>query len=179
MVAGHRQGQNRRIRQATRDALPDLRDTRIFSEGQWPRLGVELAVARTVRYARPDVHWSPAEAPAVIVWHREAAALETAKQQLMTPVGGSKSELPSDDDDNLQKQIRAAVKQALQAKQQGQEINSAEAKRRRGELRLGTLAQLILATVLDSSHDIKVGGLCLCIDVLFFQGNRVYEICQR
>ena len=39
-----------------------------------------------------------------------------------------KSELPSDDDDNLQKQIRAAVKQALQAKQQGQEINSAEAK---------------------------------------------------
>ena len=35
--------------------------------------------------ALPDVHWSPAEALAVIAWHREAAALETAKKQVMAP----------------------------------------------------------------------------------------------
>ena len=39
--------------------------------------------------ARPDVHWSPAEALAVIAWHREAAALETAKEQLLTPTAQS------------------------------------------------------------------------------------------
>ena len=50
----------------------------------------------------------------------------------MTPVGKAtpkvKSELSSDDDDNLQKQIRATVKQAIQAKQQGHGIKGAKAK---------------------------------------------------
>ena len=92
----------------------------------WPLLGLSDP------YAPPDVHWSPAEASAVIAWHREAATLESAKKQLMTPVGKAtpkvKSELLSDDDDNLQKQIRAAVKQAPQAKQQGQVIKGVKAK---------------------------------------------------
>ena len=38
--------------------------------GSWPLLGLSEPGAR------PDVHWPPAEASAVIVWHREAAALE-------------------------------------------------------------------------------------------------------
>ena len=42
----------------------------------------------------------------------------------MTPVGKAKpkveSELPSDDDVNLEKQIRATVKHAIQLEQQGQ-----------------------------------------------------------
>ena len=50
----------------------------------------------------------------------EAAALESAKKQLMTPIGMAtpwvKSEHLSDDDDSLQRQIRAAVKQALQVR---------------------------------------------------------------
>ena len=91
----------------------------------WPLLGLSDPDAR------PDVDWSPAEASAVIAWHWQAAALESAKKQLMTPVGNAtpnvESELPSDDDDNLQKQIRAAMKQALQAEQQGQGIRGAKA----------------------------------------------------
>ena len=67
----------------------------------WPLLGLP-------EYTRPDVHWSPAEASAVIAWHREAAALETAKQQLMTPTGKAPpkvtSEHFSDDDDSFRKQ---------------------------------------------------------------------------
>ena len=47
---------------------------------RWPLLGL------SDQDARPDVHWSPAEASAVIAWRREAAALESAKKQLMTPV---------------------------------------------------------------------------------------------
>ena len=35
-----RRGQNRRTRTAARDVVPDLWDTRICSEGQWPRPGV-------------------------------------------------------------------------------------------------------------------------------------------
>ena len=50
----------------------------------------------------------------------------------MTPVGKAtpkvKSELPSNDDDSLQKQVRTAVKQTLQAKQQGQGIKGGKAK---------------------------------------------------
>ena len=90
--------------------------------------------------AQPGVHWSPAEASAVVAWHREAAASESAKKQLMTPIGKAtpkvKSELPSEDDDNLQKQVRAAVKEALEAKQQEQGIKGAKAKDG-GKLRLG------------------------------------------
>ena len=73
--------------------------------------------------ARQDVQWSPAEASAVISWHRGTAALESAKKQLLATVGKAtpkvKSEVPSDDDDNLQKQIRAAVNKAQEAKDSG------------------------------------------------------------
>ena len=41
--------QNRRVRTPARDVAPDLRGTRVCSEGQWPRLDMRLAVARTVR----------------------------------------------------------------------------------------------------------------------------------
>ena len=76
----------------------------------WPLLGL----------SDPDSR--PDEASAVSAWHRVAAALDSAKQELMTPVGKAsskvKSELSSSDDDNLQKQVDASVKQALQAEQQ-------------------------------------------------------------
>ena len=39
----------------------------------WPLLGLSDPDAR------PDVHWSPGEASAVVAWHREAAALESAR----------------------------------------------------------------------------------------------------
>ena len=35
-----------------------------------------------------DVHWSPAEVSAVVAWHRAAAALKTAKKQLVVPPDG-------------------------------------------------------------------------------------------
>ena len=111
----------------------------IRSEGWRPRfdLGWRLR-GRSDPDARPDIKWSPAEAPAVIAWHREAAALEAAKKQVMTTLGkGSPKasfESPADDDDSVQKQIRSAVKQTLQAKHQGP---GAGAQRRRGNLRPG------------------------------------------
>ena len=127
-----------------------------------------LAVARTVRprrSTRRPLVTSP-DASAVIAWHREAAALETAKEQLMTPIGKAtpkvKSEHLSDDDDILQKQIRAVVKRAVQAKQQGQWSKGAEAKEGGANLDrvviFMMLAQLVLATGHGSSRDIKVGG---------------------
>ena len=51
--------------------LSDLGDARVCSKGQL--LGLSDPDAR------PDVHWFRAEASAVIAWHREAAALETAR----------------------------------------------------------------------------------------------------
>ena len=66
---GHRRprrGQHRRIRTPARDALSDLRDARVCSKGQL--LGLSDPDARS------DVHWPPAEASAVIAWHKEAAA---------------------------------------------------------------------------------------------------------
>ena len=130
------QGQNRRIR-TTRYVEPDFRDTRSWSEGHWRKSGVGLSVARTVR-SRPDVHWSPAEASAVVAWHREADALESAKKQLMTPIGKAtpkvKNELPSDDDDNLEMQIRGG-----KADPSGETAKTGrhgcEGQRRRGKLR--------------------------------------------
>ena len=50
-----------------------------------------------------------------------------SKKQLTTPTPKVKGEHLSDDDDSLQKQIRAAVKQALQVKQQGQESKGGKA----------------------------------------------------
>ena len=64
-------------------------DTRVCSEGQWPRLDMGLAVCSHCPTPTPDQtsHWSPDEASTVIAWHREAAAVETAKKQLMPTVG--------------------------------------------------------------------------------------------
>ena len=41
------------------------------------------------------------------------------------------------------------------------------------------LAQLVLATLLGSSHNITVGGLFFALMSSFFQRNSVHEICQR
>ena len=101
----------------------------------WPLLGL------TNPDARPDVHWSPAEASAVIAWHREAAAPETAKRQLMAlpekAKPKAKAQVFFDDDGNIQNQVRAAVKEALQGKPQGPANRGANSKRRRGKLRPG------------------------------------------
>ena len=54
-----RRGQNRRLRMPTRNVVSDQRDTRVCSEGQWPRLDKELAVARSVRHRRwIDSDWA-------------------------------------------------------------------------------------------------------------------------
>ena len=67
----------------------------------WPWLGLADPDAG------PDIRRLPAEASAVIAWNREAAALETAKRQLMIPIGKAtpkvKSEHLSDDDDSSHK----------------------------------------------------------------------------
>ena len=129
----------------------------------WPLLGLSDPDAR------PDVHWSPAEASAVIAWHREAAALETAKKQLMTPIGKAtpkvKSELSSDDDDNLQKQIRAVVKQTLQAETARTGRQGREGQRRLGELRPGRHLHECWSSspsrsLHGASRDTKTDGLC-------------------
>ena len=87
----------------------------------WPLLGLADSDAR------PDVHWSPAEASAVVAWHREAAAFETGKRQLMIPMGEAtpkvKGEHLSDNDDSLKKRA-----EALQVKQHGQEQGGKGAK---------------------------------------------------
>ena len=61
------EGQNRRIRTPARATL-----ARVCSKGQFGLSDPD---------ARPDVHWSLAEGSAVTAWHREAAALETARKQ--------------------------------------------------------------------------------------------------
>ena len=58
---GHRRprrGQDRRIRTPAHAALPDLRDARVCNKGQ--------LLGPSDSDARPDVHWLPAEASAVI-----------------------------------------------------------------------------------------------------------------
>ena len=62
-----------------------------------------------------------------------------AKKQSTTPIGKGTPKVKSEnlsDDDSLQKQIRAAVKQALQVKQEVQGAQGYKDKRRRGKLRL-------------------------------------------
>ena len=66
-------------------------------------------------------------------------------------------------DTRWDKQIRAAVKQALQAKARAHGIKGAKAEDGGANLdRVGIfmMTQLVLAAVLDSSQDIKVGGPC-------------------
>ena len=50
-----RRGQKRWIRTPARYVVPDLRDTRVRSEGQWPRSGLGLALAQTVRPRRSTI----------------------------------------------------------------------------------------------------------------------------
>ena len=59
-------------------------------------LGLAVARGMSDPDARLGVHWSPAEASAVIAWHREAAALQTAKKQLMTPIGKATPKVKSE-----------------------------------------------------------------------------------
>ena len=124
--------------------------------------------------ARPDVHWLPAEASAVVALHREAAALETARKQhrelALARAVPTRPDVPVE-------------RQANQGRQQGQGNKGAKAEGGGATsdrvLIFRILAQLVLATVHGSSRDIKVGGPCCRIDVLFFPRNRVYEICRR
>ena len=89
----------------------------------WPLFGLSDSDAR------PEVQCSTGHASAVITWHMQTAAVETAKKQLMPTIGKAtakvKSGQLSDDDDNLQKQVRAAVTQAIQAKKQGERSKGA------------------------------------------------------
>ena len=132
--------------------MPHLRDTRVRSGGQWPRFGLEVALAG-------------AEASTVIAWHGEAAVLETAKKQLMAPTGKGtpmvKSENLSHDDDSLQKQVRDAVKQALQVKQQGDRGAEAnDGAKRDWVATLVMHAHLTFVNMYDASRQVKVGGPC-------------------
>ena len=68
-----RRRQNLRIRTPSCATLSDLQDARVCSKGHLHGLSDPDA--------RPDVHWLPAEASAVIAWHREAAALKVARKQ--------------------------------------------------------------------------------------------------
>ena len=83
-----RREQHRRIRAPACHAVPDLRRTRIPSEGHWPRSGRQFgSFGLCGPDAQPNVHWSPAEVLAVVAWYRIAAALETAKKQLVASIG--------------------------------------------------------------------------------------------
>ena len=76
-----------------------------------------------------------------------------------------------------------AVRQTIHVTRQGQGRKGAKAKgggANSGQVVIFVVqALLVLATMLGSSRSIKVGGPFFCIDVLFFQRNRVHEICQR
>ena len=106
----------------------------------------------------------------------------------MTPIGMAtpkvKSEHVSDDDDSLQKQIRAVVRagHASQAARTGKQRRKGQG--RRVKLRLGRdLHDAAPGRPRDTCTAVpatsKWVATVLCIDVLFFQRNRVYEICQR
>ena len=73
-----------------------------------------------------------------------------------------------------------AVRQAIQVRQQGQGSKGAKATGGGANsdrvVIFMILAQLVLATVHGSSHDIRVGGPC---SFHLFERNSVHEICQR
>ena len=133
--------------------------------------------------ARPDVHWSPGD-------FSVAAALETAKKQLMTPIGEgtaqAKSGNFSDDDldDNLQIQTRAALKHAVQAEQQGQGGKGAMAKddldilRRGRDLHDAGPAQL-RGRARRFLPNQSGWPLFFAFISFLFHGNKVHNICQR
>ena len=79
MSLEHSTRAERRIRTPARDILQHLRDARLCKEGT-PRLSGPDA--------RPDVHWSPAEAIAVIAWHTEAPRSRQQKRQQMISAQG-------------------------------------------------------------------------------------------
>ena len=88
---------------------------------------------------------APFVASPVIARHEEVAALEAARSQLKSPTAEAtlkvKNQHLASDYDSSQQQARAAVKQAIQVKQQGQSSKGQRAKgkgqTRRGKLRLG------------------------------------------
>ena len=83
-----RRGRNRRVRAPARYVVPDQWDFRVRSEGAWPRLGLDVAPAESLRPRRPTRR--PLVARRSLSIHRlarEAAVFELTKKQLMTPVG--------------------------------------------------------------------------------------------
>ena len=177
-----RRGQNRRIRTPARCAVPDLRNTRIRNEGQWSRSGLKFAPALlSGPHARPDVHWSPAE-----VSTREAGALETARKRLMTPTEEgtpqAKSANLSDDDhdDNLRKADSCRGETCRPSRAADREARAQRPKTAR-QTEIGSRfawwwpsSSLRSCTTLPAKSE-WVANVC-CIDLLFFQGNRVHKI---
>ena len=134
--------------------------------------------------ARPDVHWSPAEASAAVAWHRHWSL---AKKQLMTPIGKAtpkvKNELSSDDD-NLQKQFRAVVKQTPSGETARTGRQGCEGQRRRGQVEAGVatfmkLAQLAFANAHTASETPKRVAYVFSIAVLLYKGSGGRKVCQR
>ena len=168
--------------------MSDPPDTRVCSEGQWPRLDMGLAVARIGRPQRS------ARRPSVACrglsshrMNREAAALETAKRQLMIPIGNAtpkvKSEYLSDDDDSLQKQIRTAVQQAIQVNEARSGKQWRKGQRRRRKMRLGRdLHDASPARPRDRARQFprhQSGWPMFLALMSSFSRERVYEICER
>ena len=82
-----------------------------------------------VRGARPEA----LEASPIIARHEEAAALEAAKTQLKSPTAEATLKVKNQhfadhDNDSSQKKVHAAVRQAIQVKQQGQSSRAAQGK---------------------------------------------------
>ena len=161
-----RRGRNRRVRAPARYVVPDQWDFRGRSEGAWPRLGLDVAPAESLRPRRPTRR--PLVARRSLSIHRLARGSSRVRVNKETTddtrwKGNAQGqELPSDDN-NLQKQIRAAVKQALQVKQQ--EKRSKGAKAKDGGANCDWVAILVMSaqfafvTLSDVSRQVKVGGL--------------------
>ena len=130
-----RRGRNRRSRTPPRDSLSYLRDARVCSKGQL--LGLSDPDA-------DQTSWPPRRS---FSSHRVAHGIGRC--------WGCPSARPD----------VPAVKQAIQARQQGQGSKGAKAKEGGANLDwvviFMMLAQLAIATVHGSSHDIKAGGPCL------------------
>ena len=117
--------------------------------------------------ARPDVHWSPAEASAVVAWHSNAQGQERVplpRRQLAKA-----------------NSCRRLADPSGEAARTGGE--GCEGQRRRGKLRPGRdLRELGPVRLRCRSHCFprhqKGWAMFFCIAVLLFQGNGVHETCQ-
>ena len=97
------------IRAPARCVAPDRRDTRVRSEGQWPRFGLGVALAGSLRPHRWARH--PLVTRRSLSSHRLAQGRGRARDGKEADEGVHwKGNAKPDDDDSLQKQIRAAVK---------------------------------------------------------------------